>query len=263
MRGGRSGAAAKPRAAELRRLPLMRVLLALCLLTGCAMSETPPTDPTPIPGIDEPLPLDPVDALLLGGELPNPEDPAAFEPRYGPETRLSATYRIEPTAGGKKLQSVLLMGDDGRVYVRAYRPLPDEYRFADKRVVVTGRPYVNSPYVQSVQGLHFEVSRIELAPGELPREPAPTQLPAPPLARSAQAAQAAGSWYLCCVGRVEGGTFHFVDGGSLPLSPGDARPGLRLEGAPITLLAEMNGGALRPVDACPGIEPRCGIQEPG
>lgn len=247
-------------------------LLSLLIATGCAVKDKPPIDSPaesrspapdrPIPGIDEPVPLDPIDALLMpeSGDLPDPNDPASMEPRFAPTMTLSARYRIEPTAGGKKLQSVMLVGDDGRVYSRAYRPLPSEYQFADKRVVVTGRPYVNSPYVQSVWGLHFEVQAIELAEGETAWDPAPTQIPAPPLARTADAARAEDGWYATCVGSASADGFAFVDGGSLPISKAMANlPDL--VGESITMLARVSGEGLSPVAVCPGEEPRCGIED--
>ncbi len=247
-------------------------LLSLLLATGCAVKDKPPVDtspepaepPTegPIPGIDEPLPLDPIDALLMpeSGDLPDPNDPASMEPTFAPVMTLMARYRIEPQAGGKKLQSVMLVGDDGRVYSRAYRPIPSEYQYADKKVAVTGRPYVNSPYVQSVWGLHFEVQSIELAEGETAWDPTPTQIPAPPLARTADAAKAQDGWFATCVGSATADTFTFVDGGALPVLKAMATlPDL--VGEDITMLARVSGGSLSPVALCEGVEPRCGIED--
>lgn len=259
-------------------------LLSLLIATGCAVKDKPPVDTSaespapvthgpipgidepatdgPIPGIDEPMPIDPIDALLMpeSGDLPDPNDPASMEPKFAPVMALTARYRIEPTAGGKKLQSVMLVGDDGRVYSRAYRPIPSEYQFADKKVAVTGRPYVNSPYVQSVWGLHFEVQSIELAEGETAWDPVPTTIPAPPLARTADAAKAQDGWYATCVGSADGATFTFADGGTMPIAKATANlPDL--VGETITLLGSVSGGALRPVAMCDGVVPRCGIED--
>lgn len=141
------------------------LLLASTLLAGCSMSDSksPAVPEAPIPGIDTPAPLDPVDALLLDGELPDPNDPASMEPRYAPERTITGIYRVEERPGSKMLQAVTIEGDDGRTYVHAYRAIPEEMHFKDKRVVVVGRPYVNSPYVQSVTGLHIEAKSITLA----------------------------------------------------------------------------------------------------
>lgn len=236
------------------------LLLPLLFLTGCTVKKTSPPPDQPIPGIDVPVPLDPIDALLLDGALPDPSDPASMEPRFAPLMTLTARYRIEPTAGGKKLQTVLLVGEDGRLYVRAYRPMPSEYQYADKRVVVAGRPYVNSPYVQSVGGLHFEVQSMALAEGEVARDPIPTQIPAPPLARTADVAAAEDGWYAICVGSAADGRFTFVDGGSMGIEK--AMGNLPdLTGADITMLAAVHGGSLRPMHVCEGVVPRCGIDD--
>ena len=63
---------------------------------------------------------------------------------------------------------------------------------------------------------------------------------------------------MTCVGGAEGDVFTFVDGGTLPIAPGEAPPSNPL----LTLLSQVRGGALSPVAVCEGEAPRCGITEP-
>jgi len=109
-----------------------------------------------------------------------PAEGLDYSPTMGEPVEFEARYVVSPVAGGKDLQAAYLLRDDGESWIRSYRPVAEELRFADKRVVVRGRPYVNSPYVQSVGGTHFELESIALAPGETPWEPEPTRIPSPP-----------------------------------------------------------------------------------
>lgn len=114
-----------------------------------------------------------------GAQMPVEEvDP--YAPTYGPVVETEALYLVEPVPGGKRLQAVLLRLDDGQEWIRAYRPVPDEFQFFEKRVVVKGRTYTPSPMVQHVMRTHFEVESIKLAPAEVPHDPVPTSLPPVP-----------------------------------------------------------------------------------
>lgn len=107
-----------------------------------------------------------------------------YAPSYGPRVEVEALYLVQPSAGSKRLQATFLRLDDGREWILAYRPVEDGLKFFGKRVAVKGRTYTPSPMVQHVMATHFEIDSIELAPGEVAHDPVPTQLPAPPLARS-------------------------------------------------------------------------------
>ncbi len=136
-----------------------------------------------------------------------------------------------------------------------------ELKFAGKRVVATGRPYENSPYVQSVYGTHFSLESVKLAPGETPHEPEPTELLAPPLARTAAQAKAQDGWFAACVGTIQDGVLSFEDGGSMPVElPTGFFPITEIEGQQ-TLLAWVGEGRLHGRGNCAGVVPRCGMTE--
>ena len=121
-----------------------------------------------------------------------------YKPEYQERVEVSTRYIISPIRGGKRLQGVYLRLDSGEVWIRSYRPIPEEYEFSDKRVVVTGRPYTNSPYVQSVGGVHFELESIRLADGEIPHDPKPlTLLPPPNTASKKEFDEREGRWANC------------------------------------------------------------------
>lgn len=118
-----------------------------------------------------------------GAQMPAEEDDP-YAPTYGPVVETEALYLVEPVPGGKRLQAVLLRLDDGQEWIRAYRPVPDEFQFFEKRVVIKGRTYTPSPMVQHVMMTHFEVESITLAPAEVPHDPVPTSLPPVPVVDS-------------------------------------------------------------------------------
>lgn len=147
-------------------------------------------------------------AILIAPSAAPAGPPSAFEPVYGERETFTAVYRVDPIPSGNKLQPVVLVREDGEVWIRAYRPVPGEYRFADKRVVVTGRPYWPGPGVAHLGGTHVEVEKIELAPGETPREGPHDVLPPPPEATTVAAVAArAGLWV-----RVHGTLAGVVEG---------------------------------------------------
>jgi len=124
------------------------------------------------------------------GEVELAEPEPSYEPTFGEPVELDARYVVMPFAGGKHLQAVELQLEGGETWVRSYRPIPEEFAYVDKRVTVTGRPYTNSPYVQSVGGTHFELETIRLADGETAWDPVPSELPAPAQVRTSSEAQA-------------------------------------------------------------------------
>jgi hypothetical protein len=109
---------------------------------------------------------------------PEPRDP--YAPTYGEPTRFEAILEIDRVAGSKRLQAVSLLCDDDTTVIVTYRPDPQYFSYCGRRVIVEGRPYHNSPLVQSVSGEHFQVTAIELAPGEVPAA-ATSLAPPPPL----------------------------------------------------------------------------------
>ena len=205
-----------------------------------------------------------------------------YSPTYGERVTFEALYVVAPVSGGKRLQATTLLRDDGDSWIRSYRPVPDEYRFVDRRVVVTGQPYENSPYVQSVGGTHFEVESIEFAPGETPVEANPELLPAPPFVRSAEVASGRGSRWGQCRGELvridpadeesrggdwRSGLFRFEDGTELRVEriPGSDAAWTADPGRSVTLLTyyrQEADGVVGVANAlCEGEVERCGIDE--
>ena len=261
---------------HLRRLPALAPLALACLiLVGCGEKRPPATTPEAMP-VTDPTTID---------ELPLPSDDAPseepdFEPRFGEPVERQALYVVDPVAGGKNLQAASLRFDDGEVWIRSYRPVAAELQYADKRVVVTGRPYTNSPYVQSVMGTHFELTSIALAPGEIAWDPVPERIPAPPVVESRRALEARVGLWAHCVGlltSLEGpsdespywgrGVVELADGSAVSMDAiplGDGVP-LVEPGGTVTVLALVlapaGEGSLPslggPVRICPGRVERC------
>jgi hypothetical protein len=100
---------------------------------------------------------------------------------------LEGQYEVDPIPGGKRLQGSWLVLDDGRRYVVSYRPVPEYFAFLDKRVVVQGRPYWPGRDTQHVGATHLAIDSIELAPGQVPYESVPTEVPQPPIVRTGDA----------------------------------------------------------------------------
>jgi len=254
------------------------IALACLLGLGCGGSLQPTASqestPVPVPTIDElPFPSD---------DAPVPEP--SYEPRFGEPVEREALYVVAPVAGGKNLQAVSLRFDDGEVWVRSYRPVAAELQYADKRVVVTGRPYTNSPYVQSVAGTHFELHTITLAPGETARDPVPQRIPAPPFVENRVSLEARVGLWAHCVGRLESldsldddnpwwgeGTLALSDGSTLVMDAipfGDDPPRVQV-GDTVTalglVLAPEQAGAMPglggPVRFCTGRVERCSMDD--
>ncbi len=110
------------------------------------------------------------------------------EPTYGETVTWTATLDMDRFPGGKRFQGVWLHpeGSD-RAYVLSYRAGETWFPFVEKKVVVTGRPWWPGRDTQHIGADHFEVTTIDLAEGELPWDPVPTQVPEPPTATSAAA----------------------------------------------------------------------------
>jgi hypothetical protein len=100
---------------------------------------------------------------------------------------LEGRYEVDPIPGGKRLQGSWLVTDDGQRYVISYRPVPKYFAFLDKRVVVHGRPYWPGRDTQQLGATHVAIDSIELAPGQVPYESVPTQVPQPPIVRTGEA----------------------------------------------------------------------------
>jgi hypothetical protein len=154
------------------RIKMAPWALAAALVAGCTSAAPQASKPKPTPAAEPETP---------------PEDAPTMEPNYEPTyqdpVEVTGIYTVSPVRGGKRLQAgYLLVDGKDETWVVSYRPDPKLFEYIDKRVVVRGRPYTNSPYVQSVGGTHFELQSIELAPGETPYDPKPKTLPAPPRA---------------------------------------------------------------------------------
>jgi hypothetical protein len=125
------------------------------------------------------------------------------EPTYGDLVQLTGRYEVDPIPGGKRFQGAWLVLDDGTRYVIAYRPVPEHFRFLEKRVRVEGRPYRPGADTQHIQATHLEVRTIELAPGETPYTVPPTEPIPPPVLRTASEVAARDGRWARVVGRVE------------------------------------------------------------
>ncbi|MFN3199886.1 MAG: hypothetical protein ACE366_15930 [Bradymonadia bacterium] len=105
------------------------------------------------------------------GEPDSQAEPDPYAPTYGKRMTFVADYEVTPLPGGKRFQPVLLHRESGlSPFIRSYRPVPEEFKFANRRVEVTGRPYTPSPMTQHVTGEHFEVESITLVPWQTPNE---------------------------------------------------------------------------------------------
>jgi len=126
-----------------------------------------------------------------------------LEPTFSDPVQLEGRYEVDPIPGGKRLQGVWLVLDDGTRYAIAYRPIPEQFQFIDKRVRIYGHPYTPGRDTQHVMATHLQVDSIELAPGETPYPSPPAQVPPPPLVQTAnQLAARAGRW-ATLIGTVE------------------------------------------------------------
>jgi hypothetical protein len=144
-----------------------------------------------------------MDDVLTLPELPDEESRSPeLEPVFEPVIQCEARYEVDPIPGGKRFQGSWLVLDDGTRYVLSYRPVPEHYRYVDKRVIVTGRPYRPGRDTQHILATHFEVTSMELAPGEIPYTEIPTELPAPPLLRTAEEVYARDGRWGQIVGRL-------------------------------------------------------------
>ena len=126
-----------------------------------------------------------------------------IEPTYGNPVQLTGRYEVDPIPGGKRFQGAWLVLDDGTRYVIAYRPIPEHFRFLDKRVRIEGRPYMPGADTQHIQATHLEVRTIELAPGETPYAVPPTEPIPPPVVRTASEVAALDGRWARVIGRVE------------------------------------------------------------
>lgn len=79
-----------------------------------------------------------------------PSDP------LGLSTEFTATVRIDPRPGGKKLQGVWLEREDGERWVIDYRPRDCWLPLQDIAVTATGERY--EPQGQAISAPHFRVS---------------------------------------------------------------------------------------------------------
>ncbi|MBW2702328.1 MAG: hypothetical protein JRF33_16030 [Deltaproteobacteria bacterium] len=117
-------------------------------------------------------------------DLPKISSLEQLREHAGVMARIEGRYDVCPVAGSKRLQPVVIVLDDGTRLLRAYRPIPSEFGFIDRRVHLTGRAGLDSGQDEHVQQVEapqiLEVSQLELAPGEKALNPVPDSLPAPP-----------------------------------------------------------------------------------
>ncbi len=267
------------------RALLVVMLTAAAFLAGCRHLAPPKGEEIAQPSLDpaamEPDENFPVLTPAPGSADAAQEPPASDAPTYGDEIELEALFVIDPVAGSKRLQPESLVLASGETWIVAYRPIRSHFPYADRRVVVRGRQYWNPSHVQSVVATHFELQSIELAPGETPHDPPPSELPAPPLIRTLPELEARlgrGLW-VHCAGVLESlrdgeeetpwlaGTFRLEDGTGLPLRgiSNQSQRFTELAGKKSTILARITGGdqgspiRLAPATICPGVVDRCGM----
>lgn len=256
----------------IRLLPLTVAVALVPALGACTSAgkdaEHSAPEPTPVESAGLP-------ALDSGTTPEAPPPEPNYEPTFQDRVEVTGLYSVSPVRGGKRLQAgSLLVDGETEAWILSYRPQPDYFEFVDKRVVVTGRPYTNSPYVQSVGGTHFEVESIELAPGETPYDPKPSRLPGPPRVRNEAEIEARVGRWAHIVGRLgvkkadEGEIWvdgHLdVDGTKLRLPVNGQQSRLRpLDGKQVTVLARIRReGAklfLYVGKACPGVVDECEV----
>ncbi len=246
-------------------------------LIGCKHQPETTTDTEAAMESEDSVPT----LIAAPGDAGPARDPVSGAPIYGDEVEIEALFVIDPVAGSKRLQPESLTLDGGERWIVAYRPIRSHFPYADRRVVVRGRPYRNPPEQQSVVATHFELRSIELAPGELPREPPPAELPAPPLVRTRpefEARRGRGLWVHCAgvlaslsaaAGRNQwlNGSFRLEDGAELPLIMilKNRQRFAELVGETSTILARIQAGEpgspirLMPARICPGVVERCGM----
>lgn len=116
----------------------------------------------------------------------------------GQRVRLQGLYDVARVEGSKRLQPVTVRLDDGAALLRSYRPVPDELRYLERRVLVVG--VVSSglsadPTVQQVVAPSVSPDQIQLCPGEAAAQWRGAEVPAPPRVADADAlAGRAGLW---------------------------------------------------------------------
>jgi hypothetical protein len=117
--------------------------------------------------------------------------------------------------GGKRLQAATIVLPDRTRLVRAYRPVPEELAFVDRRVVAVGRVFRDAgapAELQQVRAPHFRPERIALAPGEAPQPlGVPPELPAPPVVATGAELDARDDRFVQAWGRLTALTPHDED----------------------------------------------------
>lgn len=150
----------------------------LLLWTACARRE----DPTITPVSEQQRKVDVVDADALPS-VRTKADLARYDRR---RVVVDGWYEIVPIPGGKKAQPAHVVLIDGTRVIRSYRPIVDELGYANRRVRVTGTVTIGPPdsRLQAMMGPHVQVEQLELAAGETPITPAPSEIPTPPMVTS-------------------------------------------------------------------------------
>jgi hypothetical protein len=202
----------------------------------------------------------------------------SFEPTFGDPVEREGLFLMDPIAGSKRLQACTIRFDDGEEWILSYRANPEYYQYIDKRVRVKGRPYWPSPNVQHVMGTHLQVDLLELAEGETPYDPLPTEMPAPPIIRDGAAFDARVGRWVQCVGTLlslepepdgpywSRGVLRMEDGAEVTMMgiPSTKEEWRALRGERVTVLGRVYEGDSGKLElgtraVCPGEVPRCGM----
>jgi hypothetical protein len=155
-----------------------RIACSLLLLTACARRD----DPTIAPVSER----RPKIAVVEPGELPLVRTKVDLARHDHRRVVVEGWYEIVPVPGGKAAQPAYVVLLDGTRVIRSYRPIPSELGYADRRVRVTGNVTIGPPdaRIQAMAGPHVEAERVELAAGETPITPTPSEIPTPPIVTS-------------------------------------------------------------------------------
>ncbi len=177
----------------------MRHALLVCALVGALVPACRTDDRARIAALDGEI----SDTLAAKPVLADVRTRDELAREAGHRVRLHGVYEIEPLAIKGRVVSLVLV--DGTRVIRSYAPIDDEIRLADRKVIATGVVYAGPPprYKEALAGPHVDVDQLELAPGEKAIEPAPTEIPAPPMASAAPALATRLDRWVQLVGRLD------------------------------------------------------------
>lgn len=247
---------------------MQQQLMIALMLTGCSAAGA--TSPTAPPATSPTAPPAGQTAARNNGARNTTETAAPTAAQETPVTvEISGVLSMDPAPMGKGFQGTWVDTGTERLLL-GYRPIPEYFPFQNKRVVAHGERWMPGPYEQHVGAMHFRVASLELAPGEAPNDPIPTEVLAPPFVQTTAELRALNGRWANVLGEVSGQhpDEHGWLNAEITLSDGATYAIDRLsnefagEGARTVLCVVMVDGdvvSLGPVASCPGRAPRCGM----